>query len=66
MKNMAVGIKATETVQTVLPSTVFKMLLQFLFFSHLGFSGLCLFNFSSTLVLSLEKPKLSFEFCFFF
>ena len=62
---MAVGIKTTETVQNLLPTTVFKMLLQLLVFSHLGFSVLCFFQFSSTLVLSLEKPKLSFELCIF-
>ena len=61
MKNMAVGIKTTETVQNLPPTIVFKMLLQMLVFSLLGFSALCLFQFSSTLVLSLDKPKLSFE-----
>ena len=66
MKNMAVGIKSTDTVQNLLPITVFKMLLQFLVLSNLVFSALCLFQFSSTLVLSLEKPKLSFELCIFF
>ena len=66
IKNIAVVIKFTATVQYLLPTTVFKMLLQLLVFSHLGFSALCLFHFSSIFVLSLEKPKLSFEFCIFF
>ena len=65
MKNMAVGIKTTDTVQSLIPTTVFKMLLQFFVCSRLMFSAFCLFQFSSTLVLSLEIPKLSFELCIF-
>ena len=66
MKNMSDGIKTTETVQNLLPTTVFEMLLQLLVFSLLGFSALCLFKFSSTLVLSVQNSKLSFELCTFF
>ena len=55
MNNMAVGIKTIETLQQRLPIAVLLVIFYIVVFSHLKYSALCLFQTSSTLVLSLEE-----------